>query len=279
MSVKTIAVFLDATPAGAARLAYAAALAEAQQARLVGLLVLPAFETDDPAEAMAIGRAAIDGLIRRQDTREQAAADEARQALEAQCAKLGVPHECRVLRESVSLAEVRHHVLHADLVVVGAGRLNGLPAGGAADVFLMSTGIPVLRVPDGWRAEAPRRVLLGWNASAAARRAVTDGLPLLRAAELVTVLVVDAEKRDYHGEEPGADLATFLGRHGVTADVLRLGTDGAKVAEVIADAAVALRADLIALGAYGRGRMTEVMFGGVTRSLIRSCPVPLLIAH
>lgn len=279
MSLKTIVVFLDQTPAGRDRLAYGVALAREQDARIVGVLVLPPFSPADTAAGSALGRMAIGQLIDSQDEKERSASDEARAMLDDICDRAGVAHEFRAVRESLSLHEVSHHVLHADLILVGAGRCCGLPEGGAADQFLMSTGIPFLLVPPGWRAEAPRNVVLGWNASRAARRAVSDALPLLRRADLVTVLVVDAERREGHGEDPGADLATFLGRHGVTAEVLRQSSGGARVAQVIADTARRQHADLLVLGAYGRGRMAEVVFGGVTRSMLQSCPVPLLIAH
>src|SRR5882757_4725210 len=82
--------------------------------------------------------------------------------------------------------------------------------------LLLSSGAPILVIPSGWKSELiGNKILLGWNASREARRAVADALPFLVAASSVTLLVVDSEQRaGRHGEDPGADIALYLARHG-----------------------------------------------------------------
>ena len=99
----------------------------------------------------------------------------------------------------------------------------------------MASGVPVLIIPDGWKSETiGNNILVGWNASRQARRAMADARPFLSAAQSVTVLVVDPAKRaDQHGEEPGADIALYLARHGVHVDVEQATSNGSPIGEII----------------------------------------------
>jgi nucleotide-binding universal stress UspA family protein len=91
--------------------------------------------------------------------------------------------------------------------------------------------------------------------------------------------VVDPEKNPRHGEEPGADVARYLIRHGVKVVVEQVQSQGEPIARIILTYAERHDTDLIVVGAYSRPRTTEMIFGGVTRSLLRDAGVPLLIAH
>jgi nucleotide-binding universal stress UspA family protein len=122
-------------------------------------------------------------------------------------------------------------------------------------------------------------VLLAWNASREARRAISDALPILIAAQSVAVVVVDLAEIVSHGEEPGADIAHFLSRHGVIAYVEQLSSSEASVAETIFNFATRDKVDLSVLGAYSHSQTREMLFGGVTRSLLNSVTISTLIAH
>ncbi|KAH2839966.1 hypothetical protein KXW36_001559, partial [Aspergillus fumigatus] len=111
-------------------------------------------------------------------------------------------------------------------------------------------------------------VVVAWNASREARRAIADALPFLVGALSVTILVVDPQKNPRHGEEPGADVV-----------VEQVQSHGDPIANVILAYAERHNTDLIVVGAYSHARTTEMIFGGVTRSLLRDAAVPLLIAH
>lgn len=151
----------------------------------------------------------------------------------------------------------------------------------AADVLLQS-GRPVLVLPyagDGVFAP-PRRVLVGWNASREAARALRDALPLLRGAANVEVAVFETpEDVDLdHGDVPGADIGLWLARHGVKVEVRYVPT-GVGAGEALLSHAADMGADLIVAGGYGHSRLREAVLGGVTRTLLSSSPVPVLLSH
>jgi nucleotide-binding universal stress UspA family protein len=123
-------------------------------------------------------------------------------------------------------------------------------------------------------------ILIGWNASREAARAIGDALPILRIAQDVVVATVDAiPAKGGHGPAPGADLAAHLAHHGVKARVRNLDGMGRSHADVLSDEAAALDADLIVIGAYGHSRAEEWLLGGVTRELTEDSKTPLFMSH
>lgn len=171
---------------------------------------------------------------------------------------------------------------YADLTVVGpellaGGRLKEKALEGA----LFSSGRPALLVPEGAKATLkPKRVLVGWNGRIEAARAVREALDILAGAEEVRLALVDPETGEFgHGDEPGADAAAYLARHGARVTVDRLPGSGRDVAEVLAQHAVDTAAELMVIGAYGHSRLRQRVFGGVTRSLTEQTPLPVLMAR
>jgi nucleotide-binding universal stress UspA family protein len=123
-------------------------------------------------------------------------------------------------------------------------------------------------------------VVIAWNSAREAARAVHDAMPLLIAAEAVTVLTIDPrEGPQGHGELPGADISLHLARHGVKAQVERTVSADLPVGEVLLSRLADLGADLLVMGAYGHSRMRELLLGGATRSLLQSMTVPVLMSH
>jgi nucleotide-binding universal stress UspA family protein len=121
---------------------------------------------------------------------------------------------------------------------------------------------------------------VGWNAAREAVRAVADALPLLVRAEAVEVSIVDpARHRAAHGEEPGADIARYLARHGVQVEVRRLSSGGEDVGRVLLSQAAALGADLVVMGAYGHSHLSEWIIGGVTRTVLHEAGLPVLMSR
>lgn len=177
-----------------------------------------------------------------------------------------------------------HCAHYVDLAVV-AGGVNVTAEGETAHAYvsalLLESGRPVLVVPPRTRApQPPRRILLAWRPTAEAARAVHDALPFLVRAERVDVLVVDppgVERDD--GQQPGADIATHLVRHGVTANVVVRESQGRAVSSILLEHARGMPAQMIVAGGYGHSRLREWVTGGVTRELLGSSPVPLLLSH
>jgi nucleotide-binding universal stress UspA family protein len=281
MATKDILVHLDASPAAEMRLEVAACLAQRLGAHLTALFVadvtLPMFAVGDGGSGA--GMAELIAELR-QDALEEAGTVEA--MFRARLQRAGLHGEWR-LSEGVATAQVALHGRYADLLVVGQPDPDS-PASTTEAVMeaaLLDTGRPVLMVP--YVGDFPRvghRVLIGWNGSREAARAVHDALPLLAGAASVTVLIVDPSSGGAsHGEEPGADIARHLVRHGLPVEVRRVIGAGVPAGDVLLNEAADLGADLIVMGGYGHSRIRELMLGGVTRTLLRQMTAPVFMAH
>lgn len=111
-------------------------------------------------------------------------------------------------------------------------------------------------------------------------RAAREAMELMESAEEVNVVLVDPSAAPArNGEEPGADIATYLARHVVNVTVDRLPSAGRRVEEVLNQHAIDTSADLIVMGAYGHTRLRERIFGGVTKAMIERPIVPVLMVH
>lgn len=279
MAIRTIAVLIDTRPAYEIRIAYAMSLAARHEAYLVGILLLPSELANHSASSHVRGQAAIADLLHHQEARDKALTDEAHAVFNKHAAQQNVRCEFRV-HVSRGDDERRLGSLHADLVVAANPKELWPEDGPPSDAIQLATGVPFLLVPDVWqRSKPPERILIGWNASRESRRAVGDALPLLAAATSVTVLLVDPQGSVHQSEDPGVEVALFLVRHGVQLTVDPVQSQGKAIADVIMEYAASNAHDLIALGAYSHARTREIMFGGVTRSLLMRSPVPLLISH
>ncbi|WFU04369.1 universal stress protein (plasmid) [Rhizobium sp. CB3171] len=178
--------------------------------------------------------------------------------------------------------EIGERARYADLTLVGGGLLaqNDM-RWRVLDGALFHSSAPILITPRGRVATLqPRVVLVAWDSRNEASQAVRAAMEQLTAAENVHVVIVDprASTRG-NGEEPGADIAAFLARHGVNVSVDILSGGGRTVAEVLRQHAVDISAELIVMGAYGHSRMRERIFGGTTRSMLEAAPVPLMMTR
>jgi nucleotide-binding universal stress UspA family protein len=180
-------------------------------------------------------------------------------------------------------SEVGVHAYYADLVVIARPKPAAQTAGPPhlAESLILSSGRPIIVFPPRSTVSRVRRILVGWNARRESIRAVGDALPLLVKTEAVEVLVVDHKRRaSGHGQEPGADIARHLARHGVHVEVRRLPSAGSEeVGHLLLSQAAAFAADLVVMGAYGHSHLTEWMFGGVTRTVLREAGLPVLMSR
>lgn len=175
------------------------------------------------------------------------------------------------------------HGRHADLVIIAspAGQeQRGTLLSLFADL-LMDSGRPVLVVPEGEPLQWPvARAVIAWQPTREASRAVHDALPLLRRASQVDVLVVEPRVSEAgHGEQPGADLATHLARHGVQTRVVQQPALEQTIAASILRHTSETDAGLLVAGGYSRPRWREQILGGVTRELLSSATLPVLFSH
>lgn len=170
-----------------------------------------------------------------------------------------------------------------DLVVVERPQLvPDAPTGwGLVSRTVFASSAPVVVVPDSAKHDrAGARIVVAWNRSREAMRAVRGALPLLRAAERVLVLEGDPIENPFGLRHlPNADIRAWLARHGVDAEFRAFAPPAKERGAALLDTARADAADLIVMGAWGHSRITELVLGGTTRHVFQSSDLPLLVAH
>ena len=171
-----------------------------------------------------------------------------------------------------------------DLIVLPRpyGRDDGGVAEDLVDAALFHTTAPVIVTPSGaatGSAAVGRRILLAWNGSVEAMRALRSALPLMKEARTVEAVMVDPGERPSGYADPGAALGAMLSRHGVEAEISLLPRTGPSVAETLRRRAEDTGADLIVMGAYGHSRFRERMLGGATRDMLATTDRPILFAR
>ncbi len=174
---------------------------------------------------------------------------------------------------------VSHGALN-DLIVVGRSRHGKTTAYPAMTMFgdiLKSCRTPILVYPESKKSYDPLGpAVVGWNGSFEAANALRAALPLLKKASRVHIVTIGEDKElDF----PPLDASEYLSRHDIKTE-LHTETRGSRtVAEKLIAVAQALDASSLVMGAYGHSRAREYWFGGVTRSVLTECPVPLILAR
>jgi len=178
--------------------------------------------------------------------------------------------------------DIGERAVYADLVVAGPGVFanddlkSQVVSGG-----LFQAGRPVLFVPrDANATLRPKTILLAWDSRPSAAHAAREALEMMKLAQSVHVTMVDpvAASR-VSGDEPGADIATYLARHGVNVSVETLPSAGRFVTDTLQRHALDINADMIVMGAYGHSKLLELILGGVTKSMLKEAKLPILMAH
>lgn len=279
MGYKTVLVHVDQGRDAAARIAVAARIALANEAHLVGA----AMTGISPSVFAAAGLDPASPPLLLPFDALRAEARLALDGFERQVAALGVAsYERRELQEQAGPG-MSMQARYADLLVISQADRTALAPRLRADFpeyVLLNCARPVLVVPGGLPpAPMGRHVMIGWNGSREATRALTSAIPLLKEAGQVDVAVLNpGSEGDVHGPLAGADIALFLARHGVKVDV-RTMSGVAEVGSALLSMAADAGADLLVTGAYGRSRVGEILLGGTTRTLLASARLPLWMAR
>lgn len=151
---------------------------------------------------------------------------------------------------------------------------------GILETALFEAHIPVLVLPKGFQSwQPPRRIAVAWNEGAEALRAVRYALPLIRAADTTYLSIIDPPQHGPDRSDPGGLLAQYLARHGARCEVDVLARSLPRISDHLLRTITERDIDVMVMGAYGRARWSEAMFGGATRDMLRECPVPVLMAH
>lgn len=186
--------------------------------------------------------------------------------------------QCNSTNESeIAVRESRY----ADVVVLSqpefgqeASRRQRLVAN-----LILESGRPILLVPADWTHHCPgKRIVIAWNGRREAVRALAEAQAFLRQADQITIVTVEA-RREFEGLDKANRAAQHLSRRGLKSQVCLVARNGRSAEQALLDECAALDADLIVMGGYGRSRISELVFGGVTRGVLRASPVPILIAH
>ena len=278
MKLCDILVHVDQSPRALMRLDIAAELARQHGAHLTALQVI---DVASPVMAMGDGGggAVIAELMEQMRQSALAAGVKLKVAFEAALARDGIMGEWRQV-EGTTQEILALHGRYADLLVLGQDDPES-DSGGLLEAMVFDCGQPVLAIPfAGSFNTIGKRVLVGWNASREASRALHDALPLIAKAETATVFLANPKRGlGGHGEEPGADIARHLARHGMKVEVAMAIADDVPDSALLLNHASDMGADLLVMGAYGHSRLREFILGGMTRSLLREMTVPVLLSH
>ena len=278
MAYKNLLVHIDDGKACAGRLEVAIGLARAYDAHLTGLYI--AADPVLPGGVSAEMPARFFDTLRAQVAERSAAAEA---GFVAAVERAGLTADCRTARCSGSRAAeaIALNARYADLVILGQPEpeANGDVNAQVPEDVVLSAGRPALVVPYiGAGKRLGVRVMVAWDGGREAARAVGDALPLLARAESVAVLVINPSQGG-HGEQPGADIALHLARHGITVEAQHLEAKDLSVGDALLSRLADQDIDLLVMGAYGHSRLRELVLGGVTRKIFQQMTVPVLMSH
>jgi nucleotide-binding universal stress UspA family protein len=274
--IKDILVNLSATSERDAARDYAISVARTFEAHLTGIAF--AYEPVIPGTIFDGGMVSVIAACRAENRK---AAQSAKDQFETAAKDAGVLADGRVVEAGVADAatifgsSARNH----DLSIVGQAR----PDSEAAEEMivegaLFGSGRPVLVVPyiqqTGLKLD---RVLVCWDGSRNAARAIADAMPVLKRAGAIDVVTI--ESRERQNELAGAEIAQHLARHKLKVELKPIVAKDTDVASTILSYAADASTDLIVMGGYGHSRLREFVLGGATRGMLESMTVPTLMAH
>lgn len=276
MTFKNLLVHVDGEKPCGARLETAIKLARDHEAHLTTLYVLV-----DPSWPGYVRAQLPEELLAVQERQHLEHAKAVEQQVVEAVGKSGLSADHRTERAiDAAVAEVvALHARYADMAILGqedpdAGTLRELPAH-----VLLAAGRPALIVPYiGAGDTLGVRIAVAWDAGREAARAVSDALPLLTRAKSVLLLTINPRSAP-HGQEPGADIALQLARHGVKVEVQHSVSDELDPADTILSRLADHSSDLLVMGAYGHSRLRELLLGGVTRHILDHMTVPVFMSH
>ncbi len=275
MALKDLLVHVGVARSAQSTVAAAASLADRHNAHIVGLGIRPPL--DMPRYASVRLPESVVEIMEERERELLATSEETFNSTTAHAGlkdrsewrtAMGSPHEILGL-----------HARYADLTIVGQhepGGGDGRFADLAEDV-LVSAGRPLLAIPFiGAPDVIGNKVIVAWNASREAARAVADAMPILDNAKEVEIFIA---RDDDIGDLPGADIAAHLARHGIDITVYETPASDVSVGDALLNRATETGADMIVMGGYGRSRFREFILGGVTRHMLQHMTVPVLMSH
>lgn len=279
MSYKTLLLHVDDAKNVNARIELAAQLAMTEDAHLIGTAMTGvshflynsvAIDLSDP------------GIIPYLDTLKQRA-NGTLQKFEANVQRIGVrSYEAR-LTDDEAAGGLSLQARYSDLVILGQYDPDGTSSSVYANLpeyVVFNSGCPALVVPyAGTFDNLTDRVLIAWNESMEATRAIRHAIPLLQRAKTVEVAIFNSTTApEVYGEQPGADIALYLARHNIKVDILQEKTE-IDIGNALLSLAANLNSNLLVMGCYGHTRLREILLGGATRTILQSMTIPVFMSH
>ena len=275
--MRSLLVHLDGTAHGEPRLRVAGELA-----RRFGSHVTALFATTPPLLAIPYGDAG--GAAIAQVLFDLQATWRGRAFAAFEAAGLGAGATWAELGPTAAIPGVAGQALYADLTVLGQydpdAHDHVLPSDFVSSVVIAS-GRPALVLPSAVPpGEIGRKVMLAWKPTPSSARALAASLPLLRLAQEVTVLGYGYGPAPADVQGVPLDVERYLRLHGVQAHLQHYGEEPkGDLGELLLSRAADLDADLLVMGCYGHSRARELVLGGVTRTVLRSMTLPVLMSH
>ena len=280
MPFKTILLSLNQVSRSDTLIDAAVSLASAHDAHLIGLYIIPAPRIY-PAMSAHVTPVVLDEAKIFFEER----ASKCRETFDEAARKADVRAEWRKYESSsANIADgVIEHGLQADLIMVSQANDEGNDGieNDFCERVVMEVGRPVLMIPQiGSFDTIGSNIVIGWNSTREAARAVFDAMPMLEKSQAARLIWVDPlDSGGKAGNLPGSEMATTLARHGVNSTAEAMPTDGIGPGNALLNRASDIGADLIVMGAYGHSRMREFVFGGATRTILDHMTVPILMSH
>jgi nucleotide-binding universal stress UspA family protein len=271
---KTILLYLPTTQSAQAVATAAAQMAQQHGATLVGL---------HPVIRFTVYGGISEDIAAQLDERDRKAADAIKFVFEDLAVRHKLAHEWRSwrARDVDAFRDLAAQCRTADLVVAPGKDFHD-PLGHWFDMperLALETGRPLLLVPRGLNGTGfGRRIMVAWNGSREAARAAFDALPLLRAAESVSILTV-ADRLENALAASAKDFAAALRRQGLKAELAFAGASRKPDGEVILDNLADWRCDMLVMGFYGHSRLREIVWGGPTRHILEKMNMPVFTSH
>lgn len=279
MSYKDLQVHVDNTTHCGQRIDVAAKLAASSDAHLTGIFVrqplyLPSY----------IGPVGTD-FLNTIETNYAQEVNKLETAAKQNFETITSQYEVQTAWHSVTgdvYAELTKEAAYADVLVLGQvdpddtnGKIRDI-----ADNLVLTAGRPCLVVPYiGAGKTVAKHPLIAWNGSRESNRALHDALPLLEQSDTVTIMVSDTSGKRASAELPNTRIAQHLARHNVKVMTKTMTSKKRQTSNDFLSYITDNGHDLLVMGAYGHSRFSEVVLGGMTREIMQSMTVPVLMSH
>ena len=274
MEYKDILIFLDDGDSNTVRIDAVLGLAKLHQANVTGVTLSAIKPENEIVSAVNVLK----------DMCQQAAVERSRLFMQ-RAEEEGVTARSHIIHgdESVAVRKLAQYARNYDLVVLrqtNPSRDNSSLVSAVAEQVVLYSGRPVFLMPYIGAHRIPfKKAAIAWDGTPAATRAIHHAIPLLRDLEKVIVLIIEGTGKTARGELLADDLCRHLGNHGINAVIDRRQKADVAVPDIIQNEVVENDLDLLVMGGYGTPNLQQKIFGGVTRTILSSMVVPVLMSH